>query len=645
MENSPFLLIERLVLRGLKKTYEARFEKGLNLIWGDMDSGKSSILNLIDYCFGGSNATLQYAELTSNARTAFLQANLNGTVVTIERDLGETRAPVRVYSGPYEAIDSVFPRFMGASSNDRASDGWLSDFLLECLGIPRIQIKESKREDSDSDRLSFRDLMKLMYLRQTRVGSDNLLDYGNPAVFNKNVEVQKFVYNIHSELLTQLKGQLADESKARNALESERNAIRNFLYGIDVMVEGDSTIGERIENRRLELAAIEQDIAALKGSFSLTSRVATEMKKALATRRADLESVTRSIASVERKQENFLRLRATYKFDLDALRVAEHAHKVLGDMRAAQEPIACPLCSSQIRADLVSAAPEQLERETKSLKNRIAGLEEAIERTRDERFEFAQTQSVISSELEQETTAFDSQHIVEISGLVKSIELAEKLRAEKFIELSELKKTEAVVHRFEDIETDLDNKAATIEKLRRSIKHAEDGVVEYDDVIRSLSERFAGYMGLSGLKNVNGAYLDKRFVPFFRGISYYQTSSGGVRTIASIGSYLIRLSYLLRHGGQLPSLLLIDTPGQNIGRYKRVEDSEATDPAVYEKIYEQIISVIDEATARGLTCQVIMVDNDLPSVLSENKNFHLVKRFSKASSDQERGLIDDATAS
>jgi hypothetical protein len=210
MQSNTYLLLERLILKGVTKDYEATFKEGLNIVWGDMDSGKSSILNLVDYCFGGSNDSLRYAEIAANARIVYLQVDLNGTRVTIERDLTDPNAAVRVYSGSYSEVGETFPRLMGASSSAQMPDGWLSDFILECLSIPRVKIKQSKRDEASADRLSIRDLFKLMYLKQTRVGSDNLLDYANPSLFVKNTEVQKFVYNVHNEALTTLRGELSE---------------------------------------------------------------------------------------------------------------------------------------------------------------------------------------------------------------------------------------------------------------------------------------------------------------------------------------------------------------------------------------------------------------------------------------------------
>lgn len=646
MKNNPYLLIERLILRGVTKNYEANFKPGLNIVWGDMDTGKSSILNLIDYCFGGSSDGLRYAEISANARVVFLEVDLNGTVVTIERDILEPKGPVRVYSGRYDEIGALFPRFMSASSAAEMPDGWLSDFVLECLSIPRVLIKESKKEDAESDRLSFRDLMKLIYLKQTRVGSDNLLDHANPVLFNKNVEIQKFVFNVHSEILTQLKGELSAELSERNSLTSEREVVRKFLESINVKIDEGAEIDEMIERKEGAVHSIVEDIATLKENFTLTSNFAVEIKKAIASLKAELERVSMEIYAAEAKKNNYIRLKDTYRSDLEGLIAATYARKSIGNIRAEKGVIACPLCENELDLSSSCADEHTIDAQTKSLKNRISGIDEAISEIWAQRDNLEKIQSEITLSLEAKIKSFDQENFADISGLVQSIEAMESARLHAQVELSDLQRAVSINRRFADIDKRLENKAGTIDSLRRAINAAEEGVVDFDDVIEKLTSLLHSYMQSSGLKNVFDVYFDKRFTPYFRGISYYKTTSGGVRTITSIGSYLVRLLYVMQNGGNLPTFLMIDTPGQNIGRNRREEengeDTEASDPAVYEKIYDQISRIVGAAFKNEKVCQIIVVDNDLPSILKNSNAFHLVKRFSKDSPDHEFGLINDA---
>ena len=43
------LYIEKLVVEGSRKSYSVPFQEGINVIFGDSDTGKSGILELIDY--------------------------------------------------------------------------------------------------------------------------------------------------------------------------------------------------------------------------------------------------------------------------------------------------------------------------------------------------------------------------------------------------------------------------------------------------------------------------------------------------------------------------------------------------------------------------------------------------------------------
>jgi hypothetical protein len=107
--------------------------------------------------------------------------------------------------------------------------------------------------------------------------------------------------------------------------------------------------------------------------------------------------------------------------------------------------------------------------------------------------------------------------------------------------------------------------------------------------------------------------------------------------------FVTRLKYLLAKAGNLPTFLMIDTPGQNIGRHRAKDDtSEVSDPKLYENIFKQIVDVTTKAKLVGRKCQVIIVDNDMPDSLIDGENFHLVKRFSKQGGEFDKGLINDA---
>jgi len=645
MDTSPELIVRKLTLKGLTTNYEAVFNEGLNIIWGDMDSGKSSILNLIDYCLGGSNKKILYGEISAKARVAYLELSLNNHTFTIERDIFEPDGPIKVYSCPIELTHEVFPMFMSPTPSKIMPDGWISDFILESLGIAKVKIKESNiRADANEDRLSFRDLMKLMYLKQTLVGSDSLLDAGNPVVFAKNVSVQKFVYNIHDDRLASLKTDLMNESKELSQLKNSESSILKFLKDVDIdITQTDAT--NTLEQKKEQIENLEKSAHKLKRDFSLNSEVATALRKTILQLKNDLNSNIQEIQSLEKKQADYAKLKNTYSLDLECLNISKLARPHFQAGAAHDKSLPCPLCSTNIPISSPCLSDEDIDNEIKSIKNRFSGVQASIDKLWEKRATLEKQQQEIQFSLNLNSKNFDEQNIASISPIVMAIEAIEKSKNEVNIELAGLKRNVSISGKFNEIQNKIGNKNAVIANIKRNIQLVEDGLTGLDDVITSLSGLLSQYLKVSGLQNVTDIYITKNFTPYFRGISYYDTSSGGVKTITSIGSYLTRLKFILKEPSNLPTFLMIDTPGQNIGRYKRSEDdTELSDPALYENIYKQMLEIVNSAKSKNRKCQVIVVDNDLPNILNgltAGLDYHLVKRFSKRGGEYEKGLIND----
>src|SRR5690554_4390524 len=122
---TPKLIISNLILVGNRKNYIVPFNNGLNLIYGDSDTGKSSILNLINYCLGASSVDL-YDEIELAGDYCLLEVLLTGEVYTIKRDIFNSKAEIEVYRSSYKEIDNVFPKFYSPNYNKVSEDGFFS---------------------------------------------------------------------------------------------------------------------------------------------------------------------------------------------------------------------------------------------------------------------------------------------------------------------------------------------------------------------------------------------------------------------------------------------------------------------------------------------------------------------------------------
>jgi hypothetical protein len=642
-ENSPYIFIHKIVIHGLENSYEAEFKDGINLIWGDMDCGKSSILNLIDYCLGGSNETLTYGEILAKGRVAYLEVDLNGNVITFERPILDSSAPVKAYRVPYSSILTTYPALLSADSKKSLPDGWISDFILDALGIPKVSIKESRyRDDADSDRLSFRDLMKLMYLKQTKVGADSLLNHGNPAVFSKNVEIQKFIYNIHDDKLAALNKELQLEAQELRQLQETETSISKFLKDVNITTNEPDKSEDSITSSELTLTELEESSAKLKSDYKFSSAISLEMAREIVQMRSRLSQVKTERLEIEKQHKNFANLKNTYQSDLESLKLSKLTRASISNRDIINSTLPCPLCSSEISLASPQITDGDIDAEIKSIKNRLSGAQVALEKLWSKKLELLDEEHSISKRLSTLTVDFDRFNIENISALLASIEALERAKVEIKVSIASTKRDLAINNKYSDISKRIQDKNSVIFTLKRNIKTVEEGLTGLEDIVAKLSGKFRNYIINSGLQNTHGTYIDEKFIPHFRDISYYNTTSGGVRTITSIGGFVSRMEYLLSTTGNLPTFLMVDTPGQNIGRRGRKDDdSTLSDPALYNNIFKQFLSLVSKAQTDNRKFQIIVVDNDLPPILEEGEKYHLVKRFSKNGGEFEKGLIND----
>ncbi|WP_241166886.1 hypothetical protein [Serratia marcescens] len=96
---------------------------------------------------------------------------------------------------------------------------------------------------------------------------------------------------------------------------------------------------------------------------------------------------------------------------------------------------------------------------------------------------------------------------------------------------------------------------------------------------------------------------------------------------------------------------MIDTVGKYLGKIDSNNsenfiddelDDGITDPEKYKNIYLEMIKICESAIEDDVSCQIIIVDNDIPSEIKELENVFVVEHFSTTGAENSKiGLIDD----
>ena len=260
--------LHALRVRGDARNYDVdlggRQDAGLAIIAGGVSTGKTSVLQLVDYCLGAGSYP-RYPEIAARGRAALLELELGGSTIVIERELGASnhvvvhRATLDGMAEPHER----YRRRLGAAG-EADSLSWL---LLEPLGLAGVSLREAPtRPDSPRQPLSFRDLQRLYFLSHQRLDNGDLLDEANFMRALKLRQVIDLVFGIQDERASELGAQLQAVREERRALERETASLERFLDEHGVPRPDPAEIREA----EAEARAAEARLAQLDASITAT---------------------------------------------------------------------------------------------------------------------------------------------------------------------------------------------------------------------------------------------------------------------------------------------------------------------------------------------------------------------------------------
>lgn len=654
------ILINQLVVIGVQKNYSVNFHEGVNIIYGDSATGKSSILNLIDYLLGAKTFSL-YPEIESSGRYCLLDVTLNSQRYTIKRDLFDALIPIEVYPCAVDLIEQYAARKYNPSfsSSSQYNDmEFYSEFLFTALGYNNVKIKESPtKDDSRLARLSFRDLFKFCYVDQDDLGSKIFLQPENYALQTKNAEVFKYIFNALDSQISDVQQNIATRTQRRNELDRKFKSVSEFLRESDF--GSMSTLDSLVDNVDQKILEIEKQILNLNTRLTSDNDLYRALHSTITQITLDKRSLIQRQQENQTKVERFTRLKNDYLIDIAKFRASVSARKSIGDIP--EEITLCPICDNNLnvgfaaqRFDMVSI--DKINYEINALSRRVKNSELIIGEAKRQ-WEMDQAKLKDLSEAEIEARVLLDKQTIELSTPY----LAER---DTFVsKLGELKQNrKELVNRLK-IRNQHNLLTTTIESLELSLKELNDkldilkaSAPSMEDVFSTLSDHLKEYLLYVKIKNPTGiGYTKGKYLPKVRNIEYSNITSGGLRTIVGIGYLCSLMKEALNSDMSYPSFLMIDTVGKYLGKTQKGKSNidgtseeddvreAVSDPEKYKNIYEYIINLSNDYFLKDRVCQFILVDNDVPDhILDKISNFVVAHFSSERADGLPVGFIDDA---
>jgi hypothetical protein len=651
--------VRRLRLHGGDRTYDVDFRgpqdspRPLSVIAGAFSTGKTTILEFVDYCLG-ANDHPRHPEIMPKVRAAILEVELSGSPYLIERSVGDPSTFAYVRSGRLDEPGATPPvrcPLRPAGHPDSLSSMLLSHCKLEGVRLRDIPMQT----DSDTDPLSFRDLMWLCYLPNERLDNKNLLFENSPMRQLKLRQVVDVVFDVHDDWSVEL-------GRRIRAVETELATART-AYVVAQQIVDEQQLGdpEQLQVAQLradaELADTERALANLDQQARAATGFAEELRERHRAAALDARRTAAARRDGEAQLQRMIPLRASYAADVSKLTMLAEARKLFDPLRVTT----CPACLTPLRwspvvsehrctmcqaetgdqrpADGSTAEPEErldVGAELRSAKARLveltaylAELEHSLPTLRGAAERARQAESLAATEVDIATAQSVTPYLAQRDALARRREnaTAARQRAEGGLRLIQsLRRRADHIARQESVAASLREELADGARPRlRSDRSA---------VIRLISERYREILIAWRYPKLADAHLADDLTPYVRGKPYTAASSGG-RTLIALAWQLALFEIAWETRSSHPGFLLLDSPQKNLGQTGE-PDTEFADSVTIGRIYRHLY---DWLAGRGAGAQIVVTDDAPPP----ETNADVILRFSGRPDQPPYGLIDDET--
>lgn len=625
----------KLTLLGSRKNYAVEFKDGLNYISGHTSTGKTSILEMIDYALG-SKEHKSYIEIGNSCSAVELELLIGTEQFLFRRKLFMFTEPTIIEAWDLEKQKYVF--YTRCDIDTPSNPQSLSAFLIEKLNLADVAIS--------GDRFSFRDLFKYSYLKQTEIDNEDIMREKDWMHNLKRKATFEIIFNLFDATLDGYKDTLKKKEAERNELNIRLQGIKDFLINSD--------LADMAEYTRQAKSLLEE-IESLRSQLSKTKRnkgVDTSFSNGLRQRIIESKESLKILSSEKTDQQDYLNrlhlLRNQYESEIEKRQMAKDGYFAFNQY----EFLYCPNCLKPLHISLdaqdvcclcgnekseSSSELLILEKEIKQIRRKFNELSRFVE-TEDKKLD-----AIISSErktqkelaeLEQELqhlyADYDNPQLEQIELL--NYEIGQKSRLQY-----ELEQRLKMIEELEGIEKYLKDKNISIERLRNTIRELAKVTTDKQKLVRSLSNRFTGILKAFEYPKLSNSYIDeKSFLPYVRGNKYNDIGSLAGVSLITMAYYIAILLEGMSDNFHHLNLFLIDSPRKNLGA-KTTSDADAEFKD--EKIYNAIVKYfIDIGTEYKNNIQLIIINNGYPDFLPRES---IVAEFDTERDDLPNGLIDD----
>jgi hypothetical protein len=585
---------------------------GLNVIYGPSNTGKSLVLDCIDFMFGGDAKRLYKPAL--KLKSIIMSLDVDGNTVTLSRKLYKDKDKVCKdieVSGANDIANGTYRA--GAATKKYPS---INTFWLHMMGIDDA-VKIIAKVDSTPNNLTVRTFIHTFLINETRmVGENSILKSGQG--YSKNIPIPTISSLIYLATGKTFITQDMNPATRGAIIKAKRVATKRLVdLSINALKEENVTSLPQPQDGRT-VGQLQEAIEILMEEISGTEESlenATNRSRDLANKLLETEN---HIAESSMLKNRYDSLRTQYEADIKRLTfIAE------GDMKKGSVPKVerCPFCDGELDVGHDESCVEAAIAEVEKIERQIKDLQLADEALDAEIVSLNQTREKLLAQRAEVQTYIRGELKPRISALKK--EFADYTAALEHAKAAELVETfnRVLLEQLDQVnEEDEDTETADKFDVRAKIK-------EY--LSESLNKHLSEILRECKYENYIGTRFDEEICDVIVNGSEKMSQGKGFRAFLNTVLAMAVQEMLQDYDLYQPHLLVVDSPILSLKEREEQIGTEVTSEKMRSSLFEFMIS-------HSSNRQTIVLENEIPK--ADYSSAHLI-HFTKVEGDGTYGLI------
>jgi hypothetical protein len=583
------------VLGPNKKPAILNMSKGLNVLSGASDTGKSYVFQCIDFILGAGNSPKEVEEAEGYKEVRAEFSTYNNKRFTLSRMFKEKVIYLAESSiNEFSKNNTIKLSAKHSSKNDEN----ISSYLLDILGMKGKKLKKNNRNEKKE--LSFRLLSRFCLIDEEKIISESSPIYSGQRTDTTSEDA---LFRLI------LSGKDDDELETFDDPQVIKNRISGKIEYIQETIKRNNLRLEELQ-KSISIAQnyeLNIQIEELTEAVSMANQNVVEEEKKRQEIWSEIEKLNSRIIQIRELKERFNVLDKHYISDINRLEFINEGSQLLGQLK----DVNCPICGSLVQQENMEHYHHQhkniedsLQAENNKIKKKRKELQKTVESLQEE-------EDSLIIQISDLKNKFDTINQFIINKL-KPVYNVNKEKLEEFLKLkneqkefeitkSEIERQEREIHYYE-------------QKLKEKQKTGKQIVLSndiYDGLANDVKEILNGW----GIICESVEFIKKDNDIEINGKAR-KNYGKGYRAVFLSAFMIAILQYCIENDLHHPQFLILDSP---LVAYKEKDTSE--EDKIQEEIQDKFFESLSKLKYIDKT-QIIVIENKTPPNNIEINHIH-----------------------